>query len=261
MVDEQDVHAQDSTLGVLKVPAVTLLFWAIKIGITTLGETAGDAVSMTLEAGYALGSVIFASFFAVTVYLQMRSKTYRPEIYWLTMMATTTVGTTLADFADRSLGVGYFGGSLILLSALLASLFVWWWRVGTTSMDSVTSSKAELHYWITIMASQTLGTALGDWLADTEGFGFVNAAVVFGGLIGLATILYFTTKVSRVLLFWVIFVLTRPLGAVLGDFLDKPIAQGGLALGRIEASLVLLALTVALIVVSERRPRPAIPQA
>jgi len=237
-----------------KVPEVTLVFWMIKIAATTLGETGGDAVSMSLGLGYLLGTGIFAVAFALAVWAQIAARRFHPLLYWFTIVATTTVGTTLADFADRSLGIGYAGGSAILLALLLASLFAWYRTLGTIAVDSVSTPRAEAFYWTTIMFSQTLGTALGDWTADTAGLGYTGAMAIFGGLLLFASIAYFTTRLSRTALFWIAFVLTRPLGAVVGDFLDKPLDAGGLALSRFTASAVLLALMLALILLVPQRP-------
>ena len=236
-----------------KVPEVTFVFWLIKIAATTLGETGGDAVSMSLNLGYLLGTGIFAVFFLAFVFAQIRASRFHPFLYWATIIATTTVGTTLADFADRSLGIGYAGGSLLLLGLLVASLVVWHRTLGSVSINTVSSPKSEIFYWVTIMFSQTLGTALGDWLADTAGFGYLNSAALFGGLLAVVAALYFFTGISRPALFWAAFILTRPLGAVLGDFFDKPLAQGGLALSRFSASLVLLVFMVVCILVFEQR--------
>ncbi|ENH6339050.1 hypothetical protein ABWH74_002386 [Burkholderia vietnamiensis] len=224
-----------------KVPEVTLGFWLIKIAATTLGETGGDAVSMSMNLGYLVGTGIFAAIFLAAVVAQVKAKGFHPFLYWTTIIATTTVGTTLADFADRSLGIGYAGGSSLLLALLLGSLFVWHRTLGSVSVRTVSSPKAEAFYWLTIMFSQTLGTALGDWTADTAGLGYTGAAVVFGGLLALVVAAYYWTNVSRTLLFWAAFILTRPLGAVVGDFLDKPLSAGGLALSRYSASAALLA--------------------
>jgi uncharacterized membrane-anchored protein len=240
-------------LDLSKVPEVTLFFWLIKIAATTLGETGGDAVSMSLGLGYLVGTGIFAALFVVAVMAQVSAKRYNPFLYWTTIVATTTVGTTLADFADRSLAIGYAGGTLLLLALLAASLLLWYRVLGSVSVHSVRTPKTEMFYWLTIMFSQTLGTALGDWTADTAGFGYLRAALVFGSLLGVVVLAYYRTRVSRTLLFWAAFVLTRPLGAVLGDFLDKPIAAGGLALSRYMASAVLLGLMVAGILLVPRR--------
>lgn len=236
-----------------KVPAVTLGFWIIKILATTLGETGGDALSMSVGLGYLLSTGIFMTMFVVAVLVQISADRYRPWLYWTTIIASTMVGTTLADFADRSLGIGYLGGSVLLLGLLLMSLLVWHRMLGSIDVSAVSSPKAEFFYWVTIMFSQTLGTALGDWTADTAHLGYVGAAFVFGWLLLVVAALYVWTNVSRTLLFWAAFILTRPLGAVVGDFLDKPIDHGGLALSRYAASGVLLVLIVAGITFETRR--------
>ncbi len=236
-----------------KVPEVTLGFWLIKIAATTLGETGGDAVSMSMNLGYLVGTGIFAAIFLAAVVAQVKAKGFHPFLYWTTIIATTTVGTTLADFADRSLGIGYAGGSSLLLALLLGSLFVWHRTLGSVSVRTVSSPKAEAFYWLTIMFSQTLGTALGDWTADTAGLGYTGAAVVFGGLLALVVAAYYWTSVSRTLLFWAAFILTRPLGAVVGDFLDKPLSAGGLALSRYSASAALLAFMLTAILLFRQR--------
>ncbi len=224
-----------------KVPEATLAFWAVKVVATTLGETGGDAVTMTLGLGYLIGTAIFATIFVLAVAAQIAAKRLHTLLYWTVIVATTTAGTTLADFFDRSLGIGYSGGSLALLLLLLATLGLWYRVSGSVSNDTVTTPKVEAFYWATIMFSQTLGTALGDWMADTTGLGYEGGAVVFAiGLAGIAAA-YISTDVSRTLLFWAAFILTRPLGATLGDLLDKPVANGGLALGRFAASGVLIA--------------------
>ena len=230
---------------VSKVPQVTLLFWIIKIAATTLGETGGDAVSMSMGFGYLAGTAIFAVVFALAVWAQIRARRFHPALYWATIIASTTVGTTLADYTTRSLGIGYTGGSALLLAMVLASLWLWHRTRGTIAVDSVSDPQTEAFYWLTIMCSQTLGTALGDWVADTAGLGYAGGMLIFGGLLATIAVLYFRTRVSRTLLFWSAFILTRPLGAVLGDFLDKPLAMGGLALSRYTASLALLAFIVA----------------
>ena len=227
-----------------KVPEVTLVFWIIKIFATTLGETGGDAVSMSMGLGYLAGTGIFAVVFIGFVLAQIRARRFHPFLYWATIIATTTVGTTLADFSDRSLGIGYTGGSSLLLALVLASLFFWHRSLGSVSIDTVSTPKAEMFYWVTIMFSQTLGTALGDWTADTAGIGYGGGIFVFGGLLAIVAALYFWSKLSHVALFWAAFILTRPLGAVVGDFLDKPLDQGGLALSRYTASAALVALMV-----------------
>ncbi|HXE19918.1 MAG TPA: hypothetical protein VN629_10025 [Castellaniella sp.] len=236
-----------------KVPQVTLGFWIIKIAATTLGETGGDAVTMSMGLGYLVGTGIFAAIFLAAVSAQISAKRFRPTLYWATIIATTTVGTTLADFADRSLGIGYAGGSSLLLALLLASIFVWHRTLGTVSVASVSSPQVEAFYWITIMFSQTLGTALGDWTADSAGLGYTGAAIVFAGLLVLVAAAYYWTATSRTLLFWIAFVLTRPLGAVVGDFLDKPLSSGGLALSRYGASAVLLATIVTCCILFRQR--------
>jgi uncharacterized membrane-anchored protein len=248
---------KDSTQRALsKVPEVTLMFWIIKIAATTLGETGGDAVSMSMHLGYLIGTGIFAVIFLVAVIAQVKAKTFHPFLYWATIIATTTVGTTLADFADRSLGIGYAGGSLLLLALLLGSLFAWNRSLGTVSVESVSSPKAEMFYWVTIMFSQTLGTALGDWTAGTAGLGYTGAAVVFAALLALVVAGYYWSNVSRTLLFWAAFILTRPLGAVVGDFLDKPVTAGGLALSRYTASAALLTfMLICLLMFKQRAAR------
>lgn len=248
-----------STRQVLsKVPEVTLGFWIIKIAATTLGETGGDAVSMSMNLGYLIGTAIFGVVFLVAVLAQIRAKTFRPLLYWTTIIATTTVGTTLADFADRSLGIGYAGGSTLLLALLLGSLFVWQRSMGSVSVDTVSSPKAEMFYWVTIMFSQTLGTALGDWTAGTAGLGYTGAAVVFAGMLALVVAAYYWSNVSRTPLFWAAFILTRPLGAVVGDFLDKPISAGGLALSRYSASAALLTfILIGMLIFKQRAARAA----
>ncbi|WP_374430176.1 COG4705 family protein [Ideonella dechloratans] len=244
-------HTSERSLA--KVPEVTLGFWLIKIAATTLGETGGDAVSMSMNLGYLLSTGIFAAIFIAAVLAQIRAKGFHPLLYWTTIIATTTVGTTLADFADRSLGIGYAGGSGLLLALLAGALLAWHRSLGSVSVNTVSSPRAEAFYWLTIMFSQTLGTALGDWTADTAGLGYTGAAVVFGALLLLVVLAYRWTGVSRTLLFWAAFILTRPLGAVVGDFLDKPLSAGGLALSRYSASAALLAFMLAGIVVFRQR--------
>jgi uncharacterized membrane-anchored protein len=244
-----------------KVPEVTLVFWIIKVLATTLGETGGDTVSMSMDLGYLVGTGIFAALFIVAVIVQVKARKFHPVIYWITIIATTTVGTTLADFADRSLGIGYMGGTAILFTALMASLFVWYRTLGTVAVDSVSSPKSEMFYWITIMFSQTLGTALGDFVADGRdeipaglGLGYGGSALVFGSMLALVALAYYRTKISHTVLFWSAFILTRPLGAVVGDFLDKPIEKGGLELSRYSASATLLALILACIFFFSHKP-------
>ena len=250
------MHAKVSDAA-SKVPEVTLAFWLIKIAATTLGETGGDAVSMSLGLGYLLGTAIFAVAFALAVAAQIAARRFHPFLYWFTIITTTTVGTTLADYADRSLGIGYAGGSALLLALLIGSLLVWYRSLGSIAVDTVATPKAEAFYWITIMFSQTLGTALGDWTADTAGLGYTGGMLIFGTLLAILAALYLWTRVSRTLLFWAAFVLTRPLGAVVGDFLDKPVESGGLALSRFAASGALLLLIVVCLVVFRQRPATA----
>ena len=237
-----------------KVPEVTLIFWIIKILATTLGETGGDAVTMSMNLGYLVGTGIFSVIFMVAVVAQISARKFHPLLYWTTIIATTTVGTTLADFADRSLGIGYAGGSSVLFILLMASLFVWYRTLGSVAVDTVSSPKSELFYWITIMFSQTLGTALGDWTADSAGFGYGGSAVVFGVLLAVVAAAYYWTRISHTALFWAAFILTRPLGAVVGDFLDKPISKGGLSLSRYTASATLLGLIIFFIFVFSHKP-------
>jgi uncharacterized membrane-anchored protein len=236
-----------------KVPEVTLGFWIIKILATTLGETGGDAVTMSMNLGYLAGTAIFAAIFAAGVTAQMSAKRFHPLLYWTVIVATTTVGTTLADFVDRSLGIGYLGGSSLLAVLLVASLALWHRTMGTVSIASINSKSAETFYWVTIMFSQTLGTALGDWMADSTGLGYAGGALVFAAGLAVVTGAYFWTNISRTVLFWVAFVLTRPLGATVGDFLDKPLDHGGLALSRYTASASLAAIMILLIVLVPQR--------
>jgi uncharacterized membrane-anchored protein len=240
-----------------KVPEVTLLFWVLKIAATTVGETGGDAVSMSMNLGYLAATGIFAVIFLLAVGAQIVANRFHPLLYWTTIIATTTVGTTLADFADRSLGIGYAGGASILFGLLIASLAAWHWTMGSVSVKTVSSSTAEVFYWVTIMISQTLGTALGDWTADTAGLGYIGGAAVFTALLALIVAAYYWTTISRTLLFWAAFVTTRPLGAVVGDFLDKPVSAGGLALSRYAASAALLSFIVACLVLFRHRPATA----
>ena len=243
----------DAEHALSKVPKVTLIFWIMKIAATTLGETGGDAVSMSMNLGYLVGTAIFAVIFLVTVAAQIKTERFHPVPYWTTIIATTTVGTTLADFADRSLGIGYAGGSLLLLTLLMVSLAVWYRSLGSVSIDTVNSPKEEMFYWITIMFSQTLGTALGDWTADTAGLGYGGGVIVFSMLLGLVVAAYYGTNISITVLFWAAFILTRPLGAVVGDFLDKPLNAGGLALSRYSASAALIVFIVACILIFPQR--------
>jgi uncharacterized membrane-anchored protein len=248
---------QTQELALSKVPEVTLAFWAIKILATTLGETGGDAVTMSKNLGYAIGTVIFFGVFVLAAAAQIPAKSFHPGLYWTTIVATTTVGTTMADFADRSIGIGYAGGSTLLFLALMASLAIWRWSEGSVSVNTVATPRVEVFYWVTILFSQTLGTALGDWMAGSDrgglGLGYEYGALVFGAGLALVAAAYFFTNISRVLLFWIAFILTRPLGATLGDLLDKPLANGGLAISRFYASGILAVLIVALIVLLPQR--------
>ena len=247
---------------VAKVPQVTLVFWIVKILATTLGETGGDAVTMSWlgettaaakGTGYLIGTAIFGVIFVAAVLVQIKAKKFHPFLYWLTIVATTTVGTTLADYCTRSLGIGYTGGSTILLILVIASLLAWRWSTGSISVETVNTPKVEIFYWVTIMFSQTLGTALGDWVADTNQMGYLGAAAVFGGLLLLTALLYYFTSISRHFVLGGIH-LDPPLGAVVGDFLDKPLEEGGLALSRYTASLALLVVIVALILIFPQKP-------
>ncbi|MHB1245777.1 MAG: COG4705 family protein [Sulfuriferula sp.] len=244
---------KDSEGALSKVPEVTLIFWIIMIAATTLGETGGDAVSMSMHMGYLVSTAIFGVIFLIAVAIQIKAKQFHPFLYWTTIVATTTVGTTLADFADRSLGIGYLGGTTLLLALLVSSLIIWYWTLGSVAAHAINDPKAEIFYWVTIMFSQTLGTALGDWTADTAGLGYVGGAMVFSALLILVGAAYFWTNISRTLLFWIAFILTRPLGAVVGDFLDKPVSAGGLALSRYSASAILIVFIVACIVIFRQR--------
>ena len=231
----------------IKVPGVTLVFWFLKILATTLGETGGDAVSMSMDLGYLVGTLIFGAIFIFAVFVQISTKKFHPGLYWFTIIATTTVGTTLADYADRSLGIGYTGGTALLLTLLLSSLFIWHRTLGSISINTISSTKTEMFYWITIMFSQTLGTALGDWTADTANLGYAGGAAIFSALLAMIAAGYYWSKISRTALFWAAFILTRPFGAVVGDFLDKPYAKGGLALSRYSASLTIFIIIAATI--------------
>src|SRR5690348_4186630 len=246
-----------------KVPEVTLVFWIIKIAATTLGETGGDSVTMTLNWGYLAGTALFFALLVVLVGAQILAKKFHPFLYWATIVASTTFGTTMADFADRSLGIGYTGGSLLLFFCLATVLGLWYRSEGTISVNTVSTPRVEAFYWAAITFSQTLGTALGDWIADTGGLGYEGGALVFAAGLAVIVGLYFWTNVSRVLLFWAAFILTRPLGATVGDYLDKPVSQGGLALSRPLASAVIALFIVACLFVLPQRagrhpgaPRP-----
>jgi uncharacterized membrane-anchored protein len=239
-----------------KVPEVTLVFWIIKIAATTLGETGGDTITMTLKWGYLDGTALFCALLVVLVIAQIRAKTFHPFLYWATIIASTTFGTTMADFADRSLGIGYPGGATLLFACLAAVLGLWYWSEGTISVNTVSTPKVEAFYWAAITFSQTLGTALGDWMAATGGLGYKGGAVVFAAALAVIVALYFWTSVSRVLLFWAAFILTRPLGATIGDFLDKPVSDGGLTISRPIASAVIAAfILICLLVLPQRAGR------
>jgi uncharacterized membrane-anchored protein len=236
-----------------KVPEVTLFFWIIKIAATTMGETGGDTVTMTLNWGYLLGTALFLGLLIVLVIAQIFAKRFHPFLYWATIVASTTFGTTMADFADRSLGIGYAGGSSLLLLCLLTALGLWYWSLGSISVDTVNTPKAEAFYWVAITFSQTLGTALGDWMADSTGLGYKGGALVFAAGLAAVAAAYFWTNASRVLLFWAAFILTRPLGATVGDFLDKPVSDGGLAWSRPLASAVIAAFILACLLLLPQR--------
>jgi uncharacterized membrane-anchored protein len=236
-----------------KVPEVTLAFWIIKIAATTLGETGGDTVTMTLNWGYVAGTALFAPLLVALVTAQILARNFRPLLYWGAIVASTTFGTTMADFADRSLGIGYAGGSSVLLLALLGTMGLWYWLEGSISVATVATPQVEAFYWATITLSQTLGTALGDWVADASGLGYSGGALVFSAGIALVAALYFFTRTSRVLLFWTAFILTRPLGATVGDFLDKPVSHGGLALSRPLASLCIAIFILACVFILPQR--------
>ena len=239
-----------------KVPAVTLVFWIIKIAATTLGETGGDTVTMTLDWGYLAGTALFAGLLLALVALQIRATKFYPFLYWATIVASTTFGTTMADFADRSLGIGYTGGAALLLALLVAVQALWYRSEGTIDVNTVTTPRAEGFYWAAITFSQTLGTALGDWTADTDGFGYGGGTLIFAGAIALVVLLYYTTSLSRVALFWAGFILTRPLGATFGDLLDKPVADGGLDLSRpIASAMIAMFIIIALLVLPQRAGR------
>ncbi len=244
----------DARIAFSKVPEVTLVFWIIKIFATTLGEVGGNAVTMALGFGYLIGTAIFAALLAVAVSAQIRAKRFHPFLYWSVIVATTLAGTTLADLVDRSLGIGYLGGSLSLFALVMATLGLWRWSLGSVAVETVASPKVEAFYWATIMFSQTLGTALGDWMADDTGLGYNGSALVIAGALAIVAVLYFLTNVSHTLLFWAAFILTRPLGATIANSLDKPVAQGGLAIGDISASAVLALVIVACIFALPQRP-------
>lgn len=241
----------NTTLG--KVPEVTFGFWCIKILATTLGETGGDSVSMSLNLGYALSSAIFIAIVVAAVFAQVRARAFHRFLYWFVIVATTTAGTTMADFADRSLGFGYPGGASTLFVLLIAALGTWYWAEGSISVNTVNTPRTEIFYWVAILFSQTLGTALGDWMADTNGLGYENGALVFAAGLALVAAAYFFTTISRTALFWIAFILTRPLGATLGDLFDKPVADGGFAINRFYASAILAVIIIACVLVIPQR--------
>src|SRR3981189_2230275 len=252
-MQDNPMHQPNRHAALSKVPEVTLTFWLIKIAATTLGETGGDTVTMTLNWGYLAGQALFSSVLIALVVVQIVAKKFHPYLYWATIIASTTFGTTMADFADRSLGIGYTGGSSLLLLCLLATLSLWYWSLSSISVDTVSTPKAEAFYWTAITFSQTLGTALGDWMADSTGLGYGGGAVVFAAALAIVAIAYYRTNVSRVTLFWAAFILTRPLGATVGDFLDKPVSQGGLALSRPVASAVIAAFIIVCLLILPQR--------
>jgi uncharacterized membrane-anchored protein len=254
----EEIGVEDPTTQAVlsKVPEVTLAFWVIKIAATTLGETGGDSVTMTLDWGYLAGTLIFLALLVVLVIAQIAARKFHPVLYWATIVASTTFGTTMADFADRSLGIGYTGGASLLLAGLIAVLAIWYWSHGSIAVDTVATPRVEAFYWAAITLSQTLGTALGDWMADTGGLGYLGGALVFGAALAVIAALYFWTSISRVALFWAAFILTRPLGATVGDFLDKPHRDGGLALSRPLASAVIATfIIICLLVLPQRAGR------
>jgi uncharacterized membrane-anchored protein len=247
------MNSTDAHSHLSKVPAVTLTFWLIKILATTLGETGGDTVTMTLNWGYLAGTALFFAILVVLVIAQIVARKFHPYLYWATIVASTTFGTTMADFADRSLGIGYTGGTSLLLACLIAVLALWYWSERTISVDTVSTPKVEAFYWAAITFSQTLGTALGDWMADSTGLGYEYGALVFAAGLAVIAALYYWTNVSRVALFWAAFILTRPLGATVGDYLDKPVSDGGLALSRPIATAVLAAFILLCILILPQR--------
>jgi uncharacterized membrane-anchored protein len=248
------MNRSEQVAAFAKVPEVTIWFWAIKVFATTLGETGGDSVTMSMNLGYLAGSAIFVTLFILAVAAQIHAKKFHPFLFWAVIVATTTAGTTLADFFDRSLGIGYAGGSAILFALLIGTLVAWQRALGSVAINDIRTRRAEIFYWVTIMFSQTLGTALGDWMADSTGLGYEGAAWVFAGALVVVALCYFRTRISRALLFWAAFILTRPLGATLGDLLDKPHAQGGMALSRYAASAVIAIVIIVAIVVIPQRP-------
>ncbi len=254
MINTQPSHNSAREL-LSKVPEVTIAFWIIKIFATTLGETGGDALSMELNLGYAISTLIFLAFFAVTLTLQLRAKHYDPVFYWMVVVATTTVGTTTSDYIDRTLGLGYISSSIMLFALVLVILATWHFSTGKIQVDHVTDRKNEFFYWITILVSNTLGTALGDFTADSAGIGFEGGALLFAGLLAVVAILHFTTKIPKSVLFWSAYVLSRPLGATLGDTLTKPGSEGGFDLSRIASSLVIAVAMIVIITITHRMRR------
>jgi uncharacterized membrane-anchored protein len=240
-----------------RVAAVTFAFWVMKICATTLGETAGDLLSMTLNVGYAASSLILIGIFLATLFGQLAAKSYHPVLFWSVILSTSTAGTTMSDYIDRSLGMGYVAGSVMLLTLLLTVLAVWRFNVGSLQVSSIKTFKVEAFYWAAILVSNTLGTALGDFLADSSGLGFAGGAALISSLIALIALAYFFTSISRTALFWIAFVLTRPLGATMGDLLTKPLDHGGLGFGTIGSSAVLFAVLAFCIVLISRKPRAA----
>jgi len=235
-----------------KIPQITLFFWIMKICATTLGETAGDLLSMTLNVGYAVSSIILVSIFLISLVTQLKAKAFHPILYWLVILTTSTAGTTMSDYMDRTLGLGYLKGSVILLSLLILTLSIWRVSTGSLSVTNIKSLKGEVFYWVAILFSNTLGTALGDFLADNSGLGFAGGAFLVGSLIAVIALLNFYTKISKVVLFWIAFVLTRPFGATLGDVLTKTPAKGGVGFGTVGSSLVLLAILIGLVAYSHQ---------
>lgn len=251
-VDTNTSLPAPTVMELSKVPAVTLGFWIIKILATTLGETGGDTLSMTWDLGYLISTAIFLSALVVLIYLQIKAKAYHPSLYWATIVASTTAGTTMADYATRSMGIGYAGGAALLFACVMASLALWYYSVGSVSVKAIKSPKMEAFYWITITFSQTLGTALGDWIADS-GLGYDGGALVFAAILAVIALIYYFTRISRVLLFWAAFILTRPLGATIGDYLDKPMDKGGLDVSRPLASLVIALIMIGCIIISHQK--------
>lgn len=243
----QTVTHKVSQSALSKLPEITIFFWIMKICATTLGETAGDLLSTTLNVGYALSSLILVGFFLVTLGTQLVSKKYNPFLYWAVILSTSTAGTTMSDYMDRTLGLGYSKGTALLISILIITLAIWRLSERTLSVDQIKTPKAELFYWIAILFSNTLGTALGDFLADSSGLGFAGGAALIGGLLLLIVWAYFYTTISRIVLFWLAFVLTRPFGATVGDVLTKSHAKGGLDFGTVGSSLILMALLIGFI--------------